>query len=156
MRSGSKKILLGGADEDLIRALREAEAASYRFDKTKETAEAFRLRVASDRQQGLITEAQAKEYIWNAFGNPDAKIFTSDGRSGVISIRPSDVPAQGKPKSATDRFLDWWRCSDAKSGLPLGVGDSVARGACYTRNAGIVIGSALAIGVAFFILDKVS
>lgn len=156
MRSGSKKILLGGSDEDLIRALREAEASSYRFDKAKETAEAFRLRVASDRQQGLITEAQAKEYIWTAFGNPDAKIFTSDGRGGVISVRPSDVPSQAKPKSATERFLDWWRCSDAKSGLPLGVGDGFARNACYTRNTGIVIGAAVATGLAFYILDKVS
>lgn len=144
---------LRGSDPDaaLLRALREGEAESYRYDPTKETKDAYLLRLGSDVTQGLITKAQADTYIWNAFGNPNAKIFTSTPSGGVIGIKPADVPDQTQ-KSQTQKFLDWWRCDNKTA--PWGIPDEFARIACYVRNGFLVLGGAAALSAFMYIVTR--
>lgn len=135
---------------------------TYHFSSIKSDSD-FSEALFAAITSGVISNAEAEEIRRFRFNkspnelNP-VSITPPGGTSGSLTHEQRASGAYvGEPpdnRSDTKKFLDWLDCSAAK-GI-LGIPDSVARSACYARNA--VLGIALVVGISgvLFAISKIS
>lgn len=86
-------------------------------------------RVAADQGAGKLTETEGGTLMYANRVGPAARM-----------------------ESQTNRFLNWWRCDNAKASV--GLLDPAARAACYARNTGLVIGGVAATFLILAVLKQ--